>query len=176
MTELVGIDPSLAVTTRYLLPGELLVATAPTRVTTILGSCVSLCLFDGAAGIGGINHFLLPGAAPATDHEPLRWSLAACRELHARVLAAGARAGRLEAKVFGGSCSGAARAEQGFRIGERNIAAAMAWLAEHGMAPVAADAGGPHGRKLVFETHTGKAWVKALVPVATAPRSSGDAR
>ncbi|MEC8196132.1 MAG: hypothetical protein VX228_07415, partial [Pseudomonadota bacterium] len=30
-------------------------------MTTILGSCVAACMWDETAGIGGMNHFLLPG-------------------------------------------------------------------------------------------------------------------
>lgn len=166
MTDLPGIDISQAMAERYLLPGDLLVSGEPARVTTILGSCVSLCLFDKQAGIGGINHFLLPGMPPATDGEPLRWSVVACRDLYSRVLAAGARAARLEAKVFGGSCSGSLRVTPEFRIGERNAEAVREWLAARGIAITASDTGGRYGRKLLFETHTGRAWVKALMPAS----------
>ena len=31
-------------------------------VSTILGSCISVCLWDPVAGVGGMNHMLLPGA------------------------------------------------------------------------------------------------------------------
>ena len=52
----------------YLHPGRLLVSTEPAAVTTILGSCVSVCLWDESRGIGGMNHHLLP------DGEGVRWT------------------------------------------------------------------------------------------------------
>lgn len=151
-------DDTLA--TAYLMPGGVLVASEPTRCTTILGSCVSVCLFDVFAGVGGINHFLLPGSPPAADAEPLRWSSSACAELYERVVSAGAARGRLQVKVFGGASVGVHRG--GMRIGERNVEAAMAAVTGWRLLPVASDVGGVAGRKLVFETHSGRAWVKTL--------------
>ncbi|HEX6770065.1 MAG TPA: chemotaxis protein CheD, partial [Candidatus Binatia bacterium] len=46
--------------TAYLHPGQLFVAADSYAVTTILGSCVAVCLWDPVTRIGGINHFLLP--------------------------------------------------------------------------------------------------------------------
>ena len=53
----------------YLHPGQIFVSAESYAVTTILGSCVSACLWDPLTKIGGINHFLLPvevGAAHAS--------------------------------------------------------------------------------------------------------------
>ena len=47
----------------YLLPGNLHVSTEPCQITTILGSCVSICLWDKRRRAGGMNHFLLPASA-----------------------------------------------------------------------------------------------------------------
>jgi hypothetical protein len=53
-------EHDVARTKVYLHPGQVFAAAYPTTVTTILGSCVSLCLWDPTLRIGGINHFLLP--------------------------------------------------------------------------------------------------------------------
>ncbi|MFZ5723461.1 MAG: chemotaxis protein CheD [Pseudomonadota bacterium] len=148
----------------YLMPGAVHVSSVPVRCTTILGSCVALCLFDVAAGVGGLNHFLLPGAAPARDPEPLRWSDDACDFLYERVIAAGASACRLQVKVFGGAAVGMPVNAGSLRIGERNVEAVLSMLQRRRLpAPLASDVGGAAGRKLVFEAHTGRAWVKVLV-------------
>src|SRR5947209_14480493 len=47
-------------TRHYLIPGKFFAAAHPFAITTILGSGVSLCLWDSERGIGGSNHFLLP--------------------------------------------------------------------------------------------------------------------
>ena len=44
----------------YLHPGPVFASVEPATVTTVLGSCVSGCLFDPSAQLGGINHYLLP--------------------------------------------------------------------------------------------------------------------
>lgn len=154
--------PEAGVSERYLLPGEVGVAAAPTRFTTVLGSCVALCLYDSAAGIGGINHFLLPDDAPAGDVEPLRWCTPSCERLLRDVLLNGARRQRVQAKLFGGACVGALRVPAGFRVGERNVESAQRWLLGAGLSVAAADVGGSVGRKLVFDAHSGMAWVKSL--------------
>src|SRR4051812_49955421 len=49
----------------YVEPGQLLACTEPRRLRTILGSCVSVCLYDPSLRIGGMNHFMLPRAPQA---------------------------------------------------------------------------------------------------------------
>ena len=44
----------------FLYPGQLVVTKDAMEITTILGSCVSVCLFDPIRRIAGMNHFLLP--------------------------------------------------------------------------------------------------------------------
>ena len=53
-------SPASERATAYLHPGQLLVSAHACAVTTILGSCVAVCLWDPVAKIGGINHFMLP--------------------------------------------------------------------------------------------------------------------
>ena len=46
----------------HVIQGEFQVTDDPDVVlSTILGSCVAACLRDPVAGVGGMNHFLLPG-------------------------------------------------------------------------------------------------------------------
>ena len=52
----------------FLRPGEYIVAASPTQVATVLGSCVSVCIWNPTRGYGAVNHFLLPlGGAGASD-------------------------------------------------------------------------------------------------------------
>ena len=71
-----------------------------TVVSTILGSCVSACLRDPVAGIGGMNHFLLPGS---NESEGVQYGAYAMEVLINALLKSGARRDRLEAKLFGGA-------------------------------------------------------------------------
>lgn len=146
----------------YLLPGQARVAISPTRFTTILGSCVAVCLFDRRLGVGGLNHFLLPGAPERMVDDRLRWGEPAIEWLVASARESGARAGALEAKVFGGAHVAQMLAAPRDRIGDRNAATALGALERLGIPVVARAVGGVFGRKLVFESHTGSAFVREL--------------
>lgn len=148
---------------QYLLPGQLLVSVEPARITTVLGSCVAVCLYDNVSGIGGLNHFLLPGApANPQEREPLRWGVPATAALLEAVLAAGARRAQLQAKVFGGACITAREVPEALRIGDRNIETALAELARMRIPVVNHSLGGAVGRKIIFDSRTGMVWAKEL--------------
>src|SRR5579859_1268958 len=86
----------------YLHAGQLVVATEPTQITTVLGSCVAICLWDPALRIGGMNHYMLP-INPAASEGTARFADSATCALVEGLMAAGASSGRLEAKIFGGA-------------------------------------------------------------------------
>ena len=85
----------------HVIQGEFHVAEGEDVVlTTILGSCVAACIRDPVLGIGGMNHFLLPGA---TGDEGLRYGVQSMELLLNALLRKGARRERLEVKLFGGA-------------------------------------------------------------------------
>lgn len=145
----------------YLHPGQLFVSSEPVVVTTILGSCVAVCLWDPQAGVAGINHFLL-ASTPVRGAADARYGNVAMAQLMEAMLARGAATSRIVAKVFGGACvldkfTGARQS-----IGELNIATAREYLERCGIALRAEHTGGRRGRKLVFHTDGGSAYVKEL--------------
>src|SRR3954452_1218512 len=83
-------------------------------LSTLLGSCVAVCLRDPVAGVGGMNHFLLPGTEHA-DASSLRYGSGAMELLVSALLANGAKRSRLEAKLFGGARMLAGLTELGAR-------------------------------------------------------------
>ena len=121
-----------------------------TLMTTVLGSCVSACLHDPAARIGGMNHFLLPGEPGSAD---LRHASAAMERLVNSLIKQGARRDRLEAKIFGGSRMVAGLPD----IGRRNGEAALSFLASEGIVLRAHSLGGTQARRVRFWPATGKA-------------------
>src|SRR5690606_19330573 len=50
-----------------LLPNEYYVTGEDIVLGTVLGSCVAACLRDPLAGLGGMNHFMLPGHEDVED-------------------------------------------------------------------------------------------------------------
>jgi len=143
---------------RYLRGGEVFATAEPTAVTTVLGSCVAVCLFAPDAGIGGVNHYLLP---TGPDLHTGRFGVAAMRLLLERVQELGARKPELRAKVFGGAGT-LGQGSGGRTLGEQNAELAVQALAAEGIPVLGGDVGGGRGRKLVFHTDTGDAWVLIL--------------
>jgi chemotaxis protein CheD len=144
----------------YLMAGSLFVHPEPHRVTTVLGSCVSVCLWDSMRCIGGMNHYMLPfwnGEGLASP----KYGNIAIAKLIERMLDLGAERRHLCAKVFGGGI--VLNVVNPFmNIGERNIHLAEDMLRQEGIAIVSADTGGNVGRKLIFNTATGMVLVKKL--------------
>lgn len=144
----------------YLPPGLLYAAAAPAAVTTVLGSCVAVCLFDPVARAGGLNHYLLPywnGEGLASP----KYANIALPKLVEKMLELGCRRQNLRAKLFGG---GAVFQNVGglFGVGERNIQFAAQYLSDAGIPVVARDVGEGYTRKVIFHVHTGEVFVRRL--------------
>ena len=143
----------------YLHAGQIAVASEPTAIVTVLGSCVAVCLWDPGSRVGGVNHFLLPHHVQL-ERSPRFGNVAVPRLVDA-VVRAGASRGGLVAKVFGGACVLGA-VTHARRLGEENAALALDLLAPAGIPVLDRDVGGERGRKLVFVSDEGTAWVKLL--------------
>jgi len=142
----------------YLYPADLYVSKTPTRVTTLLGSCVAICLWDEALKIGGINHFLLPFCEENNHSEPLKFGNTSTRLLIKKMINLGCRIETLTAKVLGG----AQQAENYYDTGNQNAYAAMQILNEENIRIIGRNIGGSVGRKLIFYTHSGEVFMKML--------------
>lgn len=121
-------------------------------LVTVLGSCIATCLTDPVAGVGGMNHFLLPGEASQRGRET-RYGINAMELLINAILKAGGQIGRLEAKVFGGAHTAAAP----FAIGQANAEFAFWFLRNEGIRCIGQDVGGARARKLRYWPATGQA-------------------
>ncbi len=156
-------DRDLQVDTVKILPGQYFAGAGPASISTVLGSCVATCFWDPLAGIGGMNHFMLPGdAAPATSPWAVsaRFGVYAMEVLINEMLHLGADRRRLVAKAFGG-----ARVLQGFGsldVGRRNSEFVLAFLREEGIQLAAQDLQGVCPRKIHFFPATGKVQLKKL--------------
>ena len=141
----------------YLHPGQLCFTTEPTVVSTVLGSCVSVCLYDEEHKAAGMNHFLLPGSLPGTESP--RFAEPANQILLKRFREMGVPVSRLRAKVFGGASMGGSSAGD---LASRNVETALAFLRSNCIPIVSQDTGGERGRKLIFRTSDATAWVRLL--------------
>jgi len=156
--------PDIRLTERrkvYLLPGRILASHEPCAVTTILGSCVAVCLWDSALRVGGVNHYVLPHRAAPYDSSG-RFGNLAVERLIAKTVALGSRVEDLQAKIFGGAQILSDAPPEPGHLGERNIQLARELLQREDIPIVAEDVGGQSGRKLIFHTDDGDVWVRRL--------------
>jgi chemotaxis protein CheD len=129
-------------------------AEAETVMTTVLGSCVAACIRDPKAGVGGMNHFLLPdGGEGARQGEAERYGVHLMELLVNGLLKAGASRDRLEAKLFGGCAFMSGR----YAVGARNVAFAERFLKDEGIAYLGGSVGGSQGRRIEYWPATGRA-------------------
>lgn len=145
----------------YLLPGQLHASAEPCRITTILGSCVAVCLFDATRLAGGMNHFLLP-IARGPEADSLRFADNATIALLEKLMAMGCRLGSITAKIFGGAALFQTKKQYGESLGAKNVAAALRLLENAGIPIIARETGGDHGRKVIFDTEEGAVWSRRI--------------
>jgi len=137
----------------FLYPGTLFADPRDFLISTVLGSCVSVCMWDAVARLGGMNHYMLPlwnGEGLATP----KYGNIAIEKLRARLLAMGCRREHLTAKLFGGA-NVVGRGSDVFMIGDRNINLAYDLLKDFDIPVEACDVGGNAGRKVIMNTASG---------------------
>lgn len=134
--------------------GDIVAEPGRTRMSTVLGSCVSVCLFDSRLGIGGMNHYLVPHGGKSAIHGD--WSVP---ELIRRMCALGSSPRQLKAKLFGGG-NPLRLANEEFAVGRGNVAIAREILAAHHIGIVAERVEHSGGLRLFFESWTGTVWLR----------------
>ncbi|TAK91883.1 MAG: chemoreceptor glutamine deamidase CheD [Burkholderiaceae bacterium] len=147
-----------------ILPGEYYASKRDMLLVTVLGSCVSACLWDARAKVGGMNHFMLPQLGDRETAEvidmPARYGVYAMEVLINQMLKLGAQKDQVRAKVFGG-----ANVTEGFthlNVGGRNCAFVQDYLKQEGIAIIGSDLLDVWPRKVYFFTATGRVLVKKL--------------
>jgi len=152
-----------------ILPGELYVSTHGEMISTVLGSCISVCIRDKNKGIGGMNHFMLPtdskfsseswGDNPATSAS--RYGNWAMEYLINAILKRGGEKKNFEVKVFGGGQMMAKMTD----IGQKNILFVYQYLAEELLKIEASDVGDVFARKVLYFPDTGNVKVRRIKDV-----------
>lgn len=149
-----------------ILPGELYVSTHGEMISTVLGSCISVCIRDRNKGIGGMNHFMLPknnefssdnwGNNPVTSAS--RYGNWAMEYLINAILKRGGEKKNFEVKVFGGGQMMAEMTD----IGQKNILFVYQYLAEEKLRIEASDVGDIYARKVLYFPDTGSVKVRRI--------------
>jgi chemotaxis protein CheD len=161
----------------HLYSGQVFASAHPCTISTVLGSCVAVCLLDPVRRFGAANHYLLPLHVVGGGASP-RFGNVAIEQVVEKMVLLGSRKRDLQAKVFGGASTIASKGEsagvlparrpiasrvpEAEGLGAQNVEVARRALAQHGIPIVAEDVGGTRGRKLLFRTDEGHAWIRKL--------------
>jgi chemotaxis protein CheD len=163
-------DPALAHWNAKILPGEYYVTRNEEVITTVLGSCISACIRDPSAKVGGMNHFMLPEDSSSGDGnrwlDPVaglatRYGTHAMESLINELMKLGASRTRFEIKLFGAGRILASVTD----VGARNIEFVHEFLKTEGFRALAEDLGDIFPRRVAYFPATGKVKVRKLRPL-----------
>ena len=149
-----------------LLPGEFFVAGDDIVLSTVLGSCVSACIWDRVAKVGGMNHFMLPGSSGNASSEPDpiglsgRYGVFAMEQLINELIKRGARKASLEVKLFGGGA--VLKNFTSLNVGERNAQFVLDFLRTEGIRVASQDLLDVFPRRVAFFPVSGRALCRKL--------------
>ncbi|MDR1666256.1 MAG: chemotaxis protein CheD [Bacteroidales bacterium] len=137
-----------------LYPADIFVQKNPYLVSTVLGSCVAVCLYSPTIKVGAINHYILP-QWNGSDLVTIKYGNLSIIRIIEGMLNFGCDYSDIEARVYGGAevLTGVSTR---FNIGRRNIAIAVEMLTAFRIPIVSSETGGDMGRKIVFNTYTGE--------------------
>jgi chemotaxis protein CheD len=146
-------------------PGEFFATRDETIISTVLGSCIAVALYDPVSQAGGLNHFMLPGEMEPDDltRDPnAKYGMWAMELLVNELMKLGVRRGDIKAKVFGGGAVLRFLDGSVSRIPQSNIDFAFEYLEKEGIPILASDVGGREPRKVFLFPRTGKVLLKRI--------------
>ncbi|WP_153726603.1 chemotaxis protein CheD [Heliorestis convoluta] len=144
---------------------DLKVSKAPQNLMTSgLGSCIGICLYDGTARVGGLAHIMLPASTQARSSDnKAKFADTAIPFLIDEMRRLGAVKSRLVAKIAGGAQMFAFPGSSDvMRIGERNAEAVIIHLRRENIPLLAKETGGNYGRTIELDTSTGKLHIRTI--------------
>ncbi|MFO1413485.1 MAG: chemoreceptor glutamine deamidase CheD [Burkholderiales bacterium] len=153
-------DPQFGRQAFKIIPGEYWVTDKDHVVLTVLGSCVSACLHDPGLKLGGMNHFMLPGAHGGEAGAVARYGINAMEILVNELIKRGSSRKRLIAKVFGGA--NVIEGMTTMNVGERNASFIHDFLRTEGIRVAAEDLLDVWPRKVAFFPHSGRALCRKI--------------
>ncbi|WP_022664967.1 chemotaxis protein CheD [Desulfospira joergensenii] len=142
--------------------GEYYASKEKSIISTILGSCVAVCLFDPENRIGGMNHILMPGQPDLGRYDAsARYGINAMELLINGVMKLGGNRKKIIAKTFGGA-NVLPYISEDRAIGQKIVAFVKEFLHEEKIKITSQDFGGNDTRKIYFHTDTGDVFLKRI--------------
>ena len=145
---------------KAIVAGEVYASRDPIVITTLLGSCIAVCLYDPTVQAGGMNHFLLPEANSPTA-ENACFGINAMELLINELMTLGSDRNRMVAQLFGG---GSVMRDhlQSSRVGEQNISFVRKYLNTEGIPILDQKVGGTKAMRISMLANTGQVMAKEL--------------
>ncbi|MEM7098667.1 MAG: chemoreceptor glutamine deamidase CheD [Pseudomonadota bacterium] len=167
-------DGSFNKTMAKVQPGECYVSWGQDLITTVLGSCVSVCVRSLNHSVGGMNHIMLPevGGSESVIAEPYRYGAYAMEHLLNSLFRCGLTRKELEIKVVGGG----AVMSSSVNVGARNISFVKQYLEQESFNVTATDVGGNNARRVVYDVVDGRMLVKHLPIEETADLTANESQ
>jgi chemotaxis protein CheD len=144
--------------TEYLKAGDVFSSRDPAVYKTVLGSCISVCLFDTTLKMGAMNHFIYADSKGL--HSSEKYGDVSMKSLINHMMRLGSNRKDLIAGVYGGA-SGFTNSRL-LNPGLQNIDMAMKILKQTSIPVVDSDTGGHYGRKVLFHTDTNEIKIEKL--------------
>jgi chemotaxis protein CheD len=161
----------------FLTPGTLYCSDRPALISTVLGSCVAVCLIDRYNRAAAMNHFVLP--YDLADGDSLRYGDASLDRMLTAMIRLGCDPGSLKAKVFGGAAV-LPFGEAKDTVGVKNVDVAIGWLRDRAIPVAGRRTGGKVGLLIRFDTVDSSVLVRAIAashgPHISGPITTFDSR
>jgi chemotaxis protein CheD len=143
---------------KFIHVGEIYIGAKPTEISTVLGSCVAVCIYDTIQRIGGMNHYLVPLWNGNGLQSPKYGNISIPRLIES-MESIGCDRSNMEAKIFGGGNVIDVSSEE-MMVGRKNVLIAKEILRDYRIPIKASDIGGEKGRRIMMRSDTGKIFLK----------------
>lgn len=152
----------------YLHPGEFYLSERPAVVTTVLGSCISVIMYDAQSRTSAITHSQMPVCTKNNSScimcsEAYKFTDCSIKNILKLLESRNIILENITVKLFGGADVLSANSERSTEtIGRQNIAVAIDTINKAGLKITANDTGGQQGRKIFLYTESGEIWMTRL--------------
>ncbi len=138
--------------TYHLEPGYLYISKDSGIIRTVIGSCVSVCIWDCVNTKGGMCS-VERSKTPKGENPSGRDAGPAVTHLIKMLESEGGKRQDMKAQIFGGA--GNSIVKSSFKNGTERAATVKKQLQKNGISIISEDTGGAVGRKIIFDTFNG---------------------
>jgi chemotaxis protein CheD len=148
-------NPKFQAPLARILPGEIYVTKEDEHISTLLGSCISVCMRDKLTGVGGMNHFMLPTKPTHNARSDENYGMYAIELLINGIIKNGGKRHNLECRIFGG---GDVISNISHRVGANNLAFTLNFLRNEKIPILSKNTGAKTAQMVYYHPLSGNAY------------------